>query len=137
MKLILAVGQGSVHEPRFVHMTYKPASAAAKKKLVFVGKGITFDTGGICIKPAAGMGEMKGDMGGAANVVALMAAVAAMKPKVEVHGIIGCAENMPDGNAYRPGDIFGSLDGKTRRDHQHRRRGPPGARRRAGLRARR
>ncbi len=94
-------------------MVYKPASGAAKKKLVFVGKGLTFDSGGICIKPAPGMEEMKGDMGGAANVVALMAAVAAVKPDVEVHGLIGCAENMPDGDAYRPGDIFGSYDGKT------------------------
>ena len=113
MKLIVAVGQGSAREPRFVHMTYKPAKGTAKKKLVFVGKGLTFDTGGICIKPAPGMEEMKGDMGGAANVIALMAAVAAVKPNVEVHGIIGCAENMPDGLAYRPGDVFGSLDGKT------------------------
>jgi leucyl aminopeptidase len=116
MKLILAVAQGSVREPRVVHMIYKPAGAAGsakKKKLVFIGKGLTFDTGGICIKPAPGMEEMKGDMGGAANVVALMAAVAAVKPDVEVHGLIGCAENMPDGNAYRPGDIFGSYDGKT------------------------
>jgi leucyl aminopeptidase len=111
MKLFLAVAQGSVHEPRLVHMVYKPANP--KKKLVFVGKGLTFDSGGLCIKPAPGMEEMKGDMGGAANVVALMAAVAAVKPDVEVHGLIGCAENMPDGNAYRPGDIFGSYDGKT------------------------
>ena len=65
------------------------------------------------IKPAAGMGDMKHDMSGAANVVALMAAVAAIKPKVEVHAIAACAENMPDGNAYRPGDIWGSLEGKT------------------------
>ena len=78
-----------------------------------MGKGLTFDSGGLCIKPAPGMEEMKGDMGGAANVVALMAAVAAVKPDAEVHGIIGCAENMPDGAAYRPGDIFGSYDGKT------------------------
>jgi leucyl aminopeptidase len=112
MKLIVAVGQGSAHDPRLVHMTYTPRRAA-KKKIVFVGKGLTFDSGGICIKPAPGMEEMKGDMGGAANVIALMAAVAATNPPVEVHGIIGCAENMPDGNAYRPGDIFGSLDGKT------------------------
>jgi leucyl aminopeptidase len=111
MKLIVAVGQGSARPPHFVHMTYKP-KGTAKKRLVFVGKGLTFDTGGICIKPAPGMEEMKGDMGGAANVIALMAAVAAIKPNVEVHGIIGCAENMPDGWAYRPGDIFGSLDGK-------------------------
>jgi len=112
-KLMVAVGQGSVHKPRLVHMTYKPPGGSkGKKRLVFVGKGLTFDTGGICIKPAAGMEEMKGDMGGAANVVALMAALSIVKPDVEVHGIIGCAENMPDGNAYRPGDIFGSLDGK-------------------------
>ena len=112
MKLILAVGQGSAREPRLVHMTYRPAGTA-KKKVAFVGKGLTFDSGGLCIKPAAGMEEMKGDMGGAANVIALMAAVAAVKPEVEVHGFIGCAENMPDGAAYRPGDIFGSYDGKT------------------------
>jgi leucyl aminopeptidase len=112
MKLILAVGQGSARDPRLVHMTYKPLGGS-KKKMVFVGKGLTFDTGGICIKPAPGMEEMKGDMGGAANVIALMAAVAAVKPHVEVHGLIGCAENMPDGAAYRPGDIFTSYDGKS------------------------
>lgn len=111
MKLHYAVGQGSVHEPRFIHLSYVPKNA--KKKLVFVGKGLTFDSGGLCIKPAPGMGEMKSDMGGAAAVVGLMAAVAAVKPGVEVHGIIGSAENMPDGAAYRPGDVFGSLDGKT------------------------
>jgi leucyl aminopeptidase len=112
MKLIDAVGRGSRREPRFVHITYAPKGA--KKKLVFIGKGITFDSGGLSIKPAAGMGEMKHDMSGAANVVALMAAVAAVKPKgVEVHAIAACAENMPDGDAYRPGDIWGSLDGKT------------------------
>jgi len=113
MKLIIAVGRGSRRDPRLIHMIYKPEGAPAKKKIVFVGKGLTFDTGGICIKPAPGMEEMKGDMGGAANVVALMAAVAAVKPTIEVHGIIGSAENMPDGDAYRPGDIFGSYDGKT------------------------
>jgi leucyl aminopeptidase len=111
MKLIDAVGRGSAREPRFVHLSWTPKGA--KRKLVFVGKGITFDSGGLSIKPAAGMGEMKHDMSGAANVVALMAAVAAIKPKVEVHAIAACAENMPDGNAYRPGDIWGSLDGKT------------------------
>jgi leucyl aminopeptidase len=105
------VGRGSAHEPRFVHISYVPKGA--KKKLVFVGKGITFDSGGLSIKPAAGMGEMKHDMSGAANVVGLMAAVAALKPKVEVHAIAALAENMPDGNAYRPGDVWGSLDGKT------------------------
>lgn len=112
MKLLAAVGQGSVNEPRFVHMTYAPKKKS-KRKLVFVGKGLTFDSGGLCIKPAPGMGEMKSDMAGAANVVGLMAAVAVLAPEVEVHGIIATAENMPDGNAYRPGDVFGSLDGKT------------------------
>lgn len=111
MKLIDAVGRGSAHEPRFVHISFAPKNA--KRKLFFVGKGITFDSGGISIKPAAGMGEMKHDMSGAANVVALMTAVAAVSPKVEVHAIAACAENMPDGNAYRPGDVWGSLDGKT------------------------
>jgi leucyl aminopeptidase len=111
MKLIDAVGRGSAREPRFVHLSYTPKGA--KRKLIFVGKGITFDTGGISIKPAAGMGDMKHDMSGAANVIALMAAVAAVKPKVEVHAIASLAENMPDGDAYRPGDIWGSLDGKS------------------------
>ncbi len=111
MKLLEAVGQGSIRKPHFVHMSWTPANP--KKRIVFVGKGITFDTGGISIKPAAGMGEMKHDMSGAANVVGLMAIVAALKPNVEVHGIFAAAENMPDGGAYRPGDIFGSLDGKT------------------------
>jgi leucyl aminopeptidase len=111
MKLIDAVGRGSVHEPRFVHIEYVPKKA--KKRLVFVGKGITFDSGGVSIKPAAGMGEMKHDMSGAANVIGLMDAVAVLQPEVEVHGIVACAENMPDGNAYRPGDVWGSLDGKT------------------------
>jgi leucyl aminopeptidase len=111
MHLHYAVGQGSSNEPRFIHMTYAPKGA--KKKIVFVGKGLTFDSGGLCIKPAPGMGEMKSDMGGAAAVLGLMAALSALNPKVEIHGIIGAAENMPDGSAYRPGDIFGTLDGRT------------------------
>jgi leucyl aminopeptidase len=111
MKLLQAVGQGSERKPCMVHMSWTPAGA--KKKLVFVGKGITFDTGGISIKPAAGMQEMKHDMSGAANVVGLMSIVGRLRPNVEVHGIIACAENMPDGGAYRPGDVFGSLDGKS------------------------
>jgi leucyl aminopeptidase len=112
MQLLQAVGQGSIHEPRFVHMSYVPPGKA-KKKYVFVGKGITFDSGGISIKPAAGMGEMKHDMSGAGNMVGLMVSLAALAPKVEVHAILAAAENMPDGNAYRPGDVWGSLDGKS------------------------
>jgi len=113
MNLILAVGDGSSRKPALAHLTYTPKGVKNPKKLVFVGKGITFDSGGLCIKPAPGMEEMKGDMGGAANVVALMAAVAELQPAIEVHGIIACAENMPDGAAYRPADIFKSFDGKT------------------------
>jgi leucyl aminopeptidase len=111
MNLHYAVGQGSENEPRFIHMSYVPKKKS--KKIAFVGKGITFDSGGLCIKPAAGMGEMKSDMGGAAAVLGLIAAVATLKPDVEVHAIVGAAENMPDGAAYRPADVFTSLDGKT------------------------
>jgi leucyl aminopeptidase len=111
MHLHYAVGQGSSNEPRFIHLTYAPKGA--KKKVVFVGKGLTFDSGGLCIKPAPGMGEMKSDMGGAAAVLGMMQAVAALGPKIEIHAVIGAAENMPDGSAYRPGDIFGTLDGRT------------------------
>jgi leucyl aminopeptidase len=115
MKLLHAVGRGSRNEPRFVHMVYTPAGAAKKgrKKLVVVGKGLTFDSGGLCIKQAAGMGDMKCDMAGAAISVGLIAALAALQPDVEVHSIFAAAENMPDGDAYRPGDIWGSLDGKS------------------------
>ena len=112
LKLMLAVGQGSARESRLIHLVYSPPSGKPRRRLVFVGKGLTFDSGGLCIKPAQGMEEMKGDMGGGANVVALMSALATLKPDVEVHGLIGAVENMPDGAAYRPGDIFGSLDGK-------------------------
>lgn len=111
MNLHAAVGQGSAHPPRFIHMTYAPKRS--KAKVVFVGKGLTFDSGGLCIKPAAGMGDMKNDMGGAGAVLGAMKAIGALRPDVEVHGIIGAAENMPDGNAYRPADVFKSLDGKT------------------------
>ncbi|MFI5300553.1 MAG: leucyl aminopeptidase [Polyangiales bacterium] len=116
MRLLMAVNQGSKTEPRFVHMTYVPAKKAgakAPKRLVFVGKGLTFDSGGLCIKPADGMLDMKIDMGGAANVIALMAAVGVLRPNVEVHGIFAATDNMPDGDAYQPGDVFKSMGGKT------------------------
>ena len=113
MNLHYAVGQGSSNQPRFIHMSYVPRRKKKKKKLVFVGKGLTFDSGGLCIKAAQGMGDMKTDMGGAAAVLGLMAALGRLRPDVEVHGIIGAAENMPDGSAYRPADVFTSLDGKT------------------------
>lgn len=111
MKLLQAVGQGSEHKPCLVHMSWTPPNPA--RRIVVVGKGITFDSGGLSIKPAAGMGEMKHDMSGAANVVGLMSIVGRLKPNVEVHGIFAAAENMPDGGSYRPGDVWGSLDGKS------------------------
>lgn len=111
MHMFLAVNQGSTEEPRFVHMSYKPEGA--KKRIVFVGKGLTFDSGGLCIKPANGMVDMKCDMAGAATTIGVIMAAARLKLPIEVHGIIACTENMPDGSAYRPGDVFPTLDGKT------------------------
>jgi leucyl aminopeptidase len=111
MKLLQAVGQGSDRKPCMVHFSYVPAKP--KRRIAFVGKGITFDSGGLSIKPAAGMGEMKHDMSGAANIVGFMSIIGRLQPDVEVHGILAAAENMPDGNAYRPGDVWGSLDGKS------------------------
>jgi leucyl aminopeptidase len=87
--------------------------AKGEKPVAFVGKGVTFDTGGISIKPAGGMEDMKGDMAGAACVTGLMHALAARKAKVNAVGVIGLVENMPDGNAQRPGDIVTSLSGQT------------------------
>ena len=95
--------------------------------LGLVGKGITFDTGGISIKPADNMEKMKYDMAGGAAMLGAMRAIALLKPKVRVIGIVCAAENMPDGKAYKPGDVHDCHVGKDHRDHQHRRRGPPGA----------
>jgi len=116
MRALLGVGQGSEKESRVVIMRWngaKSAKAAKAGPLAFIGKGVCFDTGGISIKPAAGMEDMKGDMGGAACVVGLMHALAARKAKVNVVGAIGLVENMPDGAAQRPGDIVTSLSGQT------------------------
>jgi leucyl aminopeptidase len=107
---ILAVGTGSEAGPRLVRISWAPAGA--KKHVALIGKGITFDTGGISIKPAQGMGEMKSDMSGAAGVVAAMLAIAALKPKVKVTAYVPMAENMPSGSAYRPGDVVTMYGGK-------------------------
>ncbi|OYX11935.1 MAG: leucyl aminopeptidase [Rhizobiales bacterium 32-66-8] len=112
MGALLGVGQGSIKESRVVIMRWNGADAASQP-VAFIGKGVTFDTGGISIKPAAGMEDMKGDMGGAACVTGLMHALAARKAKVNAIGVIGCVENMPDGAAQRPGDIVTSLSGQT------------------------
>jgi leucyl aminopeptidase len=113
MRALLGVGQGSVRESRVVVMRWNGAPKSKAKPLAFVGKGVCFDTGGISIKPAQGMEDMKGDMAGAACVVGLMHALAARKAKVNAIGAIGLVENMPDGNAQRPGDIVTSLSGQT------------------------
>jgi leucyl aminopeptidase len=109
---IVAVGQGSEAPPRLVKLSYLPEGVEAPTRVALVGKGITFDTGGISIKPTAGMWEMKSDMAGAAAVGATMLAVAALKPGVAVTGYLAMAENMPSGSAYRPGDVITMFNGK-------------------------
>lgn len=112
MFALLGVSQGSVRPPRLAIMRWNGGKKGAKP-VAFVGKGVVFDTGGISIKPAGGMEEMKGDMGGAAAVVGVMHALAARKAKVNAVGVIGLVENMPDGNAQRPGDIVTAMSGTT------------------------
>jgi leucyl aminopeptidase len=111
MNLLLAVNKGSAIEPRVIHVVYKPARP--KKKIVFVGKGLTFDAGGLCIKPAGSMVDMKCDMAGAATTLGIVFAAARLKLPVEVHAVIGSTENMTGPKAYRPGDVYKSLEGKT------------------------
>jgi leucyl aminopeptidase len=112
MGALLGVGQGSMHESKVVVMRWNGGKRGGDP-LAFIGKGVCFDTGGISIKPAAGMEDMKGDMAGAACVVGLMHALASRKAKVNVVGAIGLVENMPDGKAQRPGDIVTSMSGQT------------------------
>ncbi len=113
MHALLAVGQGSERDSRLVVMRWNGAKKKSETPVAIVGKGVCFDTGGISIKPAASMEDMKGDMAGAACVTGLMHALAARKAKANVVGVIGLVENMPDGNAYRPGDILKSYSGQT------------------------
>lgn len=110
---LLGVGQGSSHESQLVIMRYRGAGKGKGQPLAFVGKGVTFDTGGISIKPAGGMEEMKWDMGGAGVVIGLIKALAGRKAKVNAVGVVGLVENMPDGNAQRPGDVVTSYSGQT------------------------
>jgi len=112
MNALLGVGQGSARESRVVVMRWN-GGKKGEAPACFVGKGVCFDTGGISIKPSASMEDMKGDMAGAACVTGLMKALAARKAKVNAVGLIGLVENMPDGNAQRPGDIVTSMSGQT------------------------
>jgi len=112
MNALLGVGQGSAHDSRLVVMRWNGGKAGTPP-VAFIGKGVCFDTGGISIKPAGGMEDMKADMAGAACVVGLMHALATRKANVNVIGAIGLVENMPDGKAQRPGDIVKSMSGQT------------------------
>ena len=112
MGALLGVAQGSRQPPKFIVLTYKGGDSA-KPDVALVGKGITFDSGGISIKPSEGMGEMKGDMAGGAAVMAAMSAIAQLEPKINVMAIVPATENLPDGNALKPGDILTQMTGKT------------------------
>ncbi|MDF0542330.1 leucyl aminopeptidase [Sphingobium sp. H39-3-25] len=113
MGALLGVAQGSVRKPRLLAMKWDGTGGTQETPLVLIGKGVTFDTGGISIKPAGGMEDMKWDMGGAGAVAGAIKALATRKAKAHVVGICGLVENMPDGNAQRPGDIVTSMSGQT------------------------
>ncbi len=113
MGALLGVAQGSVRKPRILALRWDGTGGKVKTPVVFVGKGVTFDTGGISIKPAAGMEDMKWDMGGAGAVAGTLKALAGRKANAHVVGICGLVENMPDGNAQRPGDVVTSMSGQT------------------------
>ncbi|MEQ8344852.1 MAG: leucyl aminopeptidase [Sneathiellaceae bacterium] len=112
MGSLLGVGQGATHKPQLVVMEWKGAKKSVKP-VAFVGKGVCFDSGGLSLKPAGSMEDMKWDMGGAGVVTGLMAALAGRKAKTNAVGIVGLVENMPDGNAQRPGDVVTSMSGQT------------------------
>jgi leucyl aminopeptidase len=114
MGLFLAVAQGSTEEPRFIHLAWKPTGLPRPgKRVVLVGKGVTFDSGGLSLKPNDAMLDMKTDMAGAAAVLAAMEAVARLRLPLEVHALAACTENMPSGRAYKLGDVLRSKAGKT------------------------
>jgi leucyl aminopeptidase len=113
MGALLAVGQGSIRDSQLVVMKWMGAADKNAQPIAFVGKGVCFDTGGISIKPAENMEDMKWDMGGAGTVAGVMHALAGRKAKVNAIGILGLVENMPDGNSYRPGDVLTSMSGQT------------------------
>ncbi len=112
MGAFLGVAVGSQQPPKFIHLTYRPAGRPARR-VAIIGKGITFDAGGLDLKTADGMLRMKDDMSGAAAVLGVMQALPALKPRVEVHGLIAATENMPSGTAFRPGDVLRAMNGTT------------------------
>jgi leucyl aminopeptidase len=113
MGLLLGVARGSSEPPRLIVLRHEPPDAPASPVLGLVGKGITFDSGGISIKPAEGMDRMKDDMSGGAAVICAMQAIGLLKPPIRVIGVVPATENMPSGSAIKPGDIVTSASGKT------------------------
>lgn len=113
MGMFLGVTQGGIEPPKLVHIWWEPKTKTKSKGVSIVGKGLTFDSGGLSLKPPAGMETMKCDMGGGAAVIGAMKAIAELKPPFPVHGYIGACENMPSGTAQRPGDIVRARNGKT------------------------
>jgi len=112
MNGLMAVSSGSEEPPRFIHLTYEPPRRS-KRSIAVVGKGITFDSGGLCLKPADSMRTMKMDMGGSAVVLGVMKAIAVLKPSIRVHGLIASSENMTGAKAYKPDDVIRAYNGKT------------------------
>jgi leucyl aminopeptidase len=114
MHASIAVGSGSVHESKFVHLVYKPKKPTKNtKKIALIGKAVTFDAGGLNLKPGDSMNDMKIDMAGSASVLGVFKALPDLAPNVEVHGLLIAVENMPGGRAYRPGDVISAMDGTT------------------------
>jgi len=112
MNGLMAVSSGSEEPPRFIHLTYEP-QRKSKRSIAVVGKGITFDSGGLCLKPPDSMRTMKMDMGGSAVVLGVMKAIAVLKPSIRVHGLIASSENMTGAKAYKPDDVIRAYNGKT------------------------
>ncbi len=113
MGAYVGVSQGGPRPLKFIHVTYEGDSAHPENNLWLIGKGITFDSGGISIKPGAGMGKMKGDMGGGASVIGAIQAISQLKPKLNVHVVCAATDNMPGGSAQRPGDVVTAMNGMT------------------------
>ena len=133
MGAFLGVAQGSDEPAAFIVMEHNPGREDLDT-VVLVGKGITFDTGGISLKPAERMDRMRGDMGGGAAVLATMCAVGQLDLPLHVVGLVPATENMPSARAYKPGDVLDGHERQDHRDHQHRRRGAPDPGRCPGLR---
>ena len=112
MGAFLGVNRGSVEPPQFIHLAYVPRGTA-RRRIALIGKGITFDSGGLDLKTAEGMERMKGDMSGAAAVLGVLKVLPRIRPPVEVHGLVAATDNMPSGSATKPGDVLRAMSGKT------------------------